>query len=114
MPTYCFTHVKSGETIERYLPASRFRRSIRHNGRRYVINVGAQQVATSRPSIWPKVSDFAGCHPSQIEEFRAEDRKHNLKGVDYTPQGDCVFMNPKAEREWHRQRGLRNACSYFS
>jgi hypothetical protein len=60
---------------------------------------------------WPMVSVNAGVNPDQIDELRAHWARHNVTGVDVTPEGDVIWNDAGARKADCESRGLydRNA-----
>jgi hypothetical protein len=51
-------------------------------------------------------SAAAGCHSSQVDEFRKDARDAGISGVDFRPDGSAVFSCRSARKEYMRHRGL--------
>jgi hypothetical protein len=51
-------------------------------------------------------SQAAGCHSSQVEEFREDARRAGITGVDFKPDGAAVFSSRGARKRYLQFRGL--------
>jgi hypothetical protein len=61
---------------------------------------------------WPILSDAAGCHPDQIEDYK----KHlSDRGVptDFTPDGRMVFRDRSHRRRVLKAIGYVDRSSYY-
>ncbi len=54
------------------------------------------------------VSVAAGCHSSQVPEFRERARAAGITGVEFLPDGCVKFGDPGARRDYLRLRGMRD------
>ena len=68
--------------------------------------VTGRDIPATRAYNKPLVSVGAGCHSSQVDEFRAHARGAGLTGVDFTPTGEAVFSSRGQRREYLKLRGL--------
>ena len=54
------------------------------------------------------VSDGAGVHQNQVNEFREDAKSHGFTGVEFTKSGDCVFTSRRERARYLKHRGLRD------
>lgn len=61
------------------------------------------------PSLtgWPKISDVAGVHRSQVEEVAEYDRKNGVP-TDYTPDGAVIFRDRGHRRDYMKLHGIHD------
>ncbi len=52
------------------------------------------------------VSEGAGCHSSQVDQFRQDAREAGITGVDFTAEGKAVFSCRSARRDYMKLRGM--------
>lgn len=113
MAFYCFRNQATGETIEQVYPLGKAPRRIRRDGKHYVRDIVAEH--RHRPqvskSLWPMVSTAMGCHPDQIAEFKAYDRKHGVTGCEYLPNGD-MKVTKEGRRQWLKAHGQFDRSAY--
>lgn len=60
---------------------------------------------------WPMVSTSMAVSPRQVQELRAELKKHNC-GAEVRPDGKVVIHSPKQQKEFCKIRGVCNLDSY--
>ena len=112
MPTYCFVS-KDQRVVEQITcphseleerapggvlelaDGTKLKRSIGFEHRGYV----------DKPGAWPMKSEAAGCHPTQIEEFRKLTASRGVP-VDYTPDGRAIFTSRAHRRDACQALGL--------
>jgi hypothetical protein len=56
-------------------------------------------------AAWPKESDAAGVHPSQVPEAMEEARKLGTS-IEFTKNGSAIFQSLAHQREYCRKIGL--------
>ncbi len=50
-------------------------------------------------SCWPMKSDGMACHPEQISEIMARNKRHGITGVSYDSDGTAVLADRGARRD---------------
>lgn len=94
---------KSGELAWHDQPAPEFgKENVTRESRRCGTNAWATGL----------ISDAAGCHPSQVKEYRQDIANHGFTGVDVSPAGDVVFSSRKERSRYLKHRGMidRDGC----
>ena len=96
-------HDKSGEMAWHDHPAPEYGKE---NAKREARRCGTNAWATGL------VSDGAGCHPSQVHEYRQDIADHGFTGVDVNSAGDVVFSSRKERSRYLKHRGFidRDGC----
>ena len=98
MPSYTFTDVDTGETLERVLTWSQYDglervgHLFRIEGRVVARDLRADMVGVPPTSGWPFESLAAGVAPQQVAEQRAELRRHGVD-ADHSRSGNPIFRD---------------------
>jgi len=66
-----------------------------------------------RVSLWPRWSDAAGVHPSQIREQQEELAQHGVS-AEFNSEGQIKFEDPAHERRCLQAMGMYNRNAGYS
>ncbi len=105
MPTYCFTNVKTKQTVERQFPMGATPRRIQVKGKLFLRDIPTEwRDRKATPGNWPMVSDFGGVHPDQIPEATEFLAKRGVS-VEFLPNGDVVHSDRANRKQYHEAMG---------
>lgn len=120
MPTYCFTGIHSGETIERSFPMGKAPDEVVGDDEVFKRNLCAEIVTQSASVVgsktpvkrtWPMTCCASGVNAAQAGDLRKHLRE---KGVptEVTSDGDPVYMSAAHRRKALRVRGMVDKSSF--
>jgi len=100
MPVYCYT-TKDGQTVERFYPAAKVRKTIRVNGKTAHRDIAAEHGSfKNTPGNWPMKSDACGVSPKQIPEAMETDRRLGVPANYDSKTGQIIWDSPGHRKKW--------------
>src|SRR5690606_12804821 len=98
MPFFCYTHERSGETIEKLFPCGQAPAQIRENGKTYRRDLAAEHRGfRDTPGNWPRYSRAMGVGRTQIEQATKFYASRGVP-VEFNRRGDIKIYDRAHER----------------
>ena len=113
MPVYVFTSKDQKVSVERFFSMADKPRKVKFKGK-FCFPDLARTHAPTRPrhgDLWPRFSDAAGVHPSQIKAAMAADKKLGVQ-TEYDSDGRVKFDSCSFEKKWSEAHGMYQRNSY--
>ncbi len=114
MPTYCYTHLESGDPMDIFMSIAEMERKENERGE---ITVGGEVFArdiarehsgfTKSDAGWPMKCDAMGVHPSQINDERKRAEGLGTR-IDFAPDGRAIFESRSHRKEYCRAMGYHD------
>lgn len=116
MPTYCYKK-PDGTIVELFMTVAEMSER-QQNSKIEIDGETCQRIYTesgitgaASNAGWPIMSEAAGCHPKQIKEFEAHDRKIGVN-TKYTQDGRAIFRDSNHRRRHLKAHGMLDRNSY--
>jgi len=106
MPSYVYTNMKTGRSIEKVYPIGRAPRRVVCDGMAYVRDLAAEHASfRDTPGAWPMRSLAMRCHPSQRQKMMD---LYSRSGVNtyIDDRGFPIIQSRKHRNELMRVHGL--------